>query len=50
MSIKIASTNCCDEVIDLPDFDDQNENAPQNFGIYHCPVCDHDCDVTIDYI
>ena len=33
----ISLSSCCRVAIDLQEFDETNENAPQNYGIYHCP-------------
>jgi len=45
----IRVSSCCDVVLDMPEFDEYNENAPQNFGIYTCPKCNKDCEAKYPY-
>ncbi len=37
-------SSCCEAVLDIPEFDECNEWAPENYGIYTCPECGKDCE------
>ena len=44
----ISLSSCCRVAIDVPEYDETNENAPQNYGIYHCPKCENECSELIE--
>ena len=45
---ELSVSSCCRVAINIPAYDETNENAPQNFGIYHCPKCGNDCEELIE--